>query len=173
MEIKKFRLLFDKDVEQSWLNEMCQSGWAFKSFSFGVYTFESCAPGQYTYQIDLLPGSGFTPSDPDGYAEFMEETGVEVVCRWFRWIILRKPSADGPFEIYSDLDSQIEMYSRIRTMFIFGLAIELCCSLSIWPNLHEGGLLYLIALLYLFIFISFLRVIITTNRKIRDLASKK
>ena len=173
MEIKKFRLLFDKDVEQDWLNEMCRNGWALKNFCLGVYTFESCDPGQYTYQIDLLPGSGVKPSDHDGYAEFMEETGIQVVCRWFRWIILRKPTADGPFEIYSDLDSQIEMYSRIRAMFIWGLAIELCCSFSIWSNLHRDVFMYLLALLYLFIFATFLRAIITTNRKIRDLASKK
>ena len=173
MELKKFRLLFDKDVEQAWLNDMCRNGWALKNFHMGVYTFESCQPGEYIYQVDLLPGNGFQPSDPEGYAEFMDEVGIEVVCRWFRWVILRKQAADGPFDIYTDVGSRIQQYSRIRTMFIFGLAIELCCSFSIWPNLHEGSLLYLIALLYLFIFVAFLRVIITTNRKIRNLMSKK
>jgi len=174
MELKKFRLLFDKDVEEAWLNEMCQNGWALKNFCAGVYTFERCAAGEYTYRVDLLSGSGFSPEDPEGYAEFMEETGVEVVCRWFRWIILRKRAEDGPFEVYTDVDSKIQMYSRIRTMFLWGLGLELCCSASIWTNLYRGGLLfYLLALLYLLIFITFLRAIIVSNRKIKELEATK
>ena len=174
MELKKFRLLFDKDVEQNWLNQMCQNGWALKSFKLGVYTFESCEHGKYIYQIDLLPGSGFTPTDPEGYADFMEDIGVEVVCRWFRWIILRKRTEDGPFDIYTDPDSQIQMYSRIRTMFTFALGIELCCSTSIWLNLHRGGIfLTLLVLLYVAIVAAFIRVIITCNRKIKSLEALK
>jgi len=174
MELKKFRLLFDKDVEQDWLNEMCQNGWALKNFKLGVYTFERCADSEYIYQVDLLPGSGFTPTDPEGYAEFMEEIGVEVVCRWFRWIILRKRTEDGPFDIYTDVDSQIQVYSRIRTMFLWGLGIELCCSASIWPNLHRGGIfLTLPAVLYAVILAAFIRVIITCSRKINELEASK
>ena len=174
MELKKFRLLFDKDVEQKWLNEMCQRGWALKNFRLGVYTFESCQPGEYIYQVDLLPGSGFQPNDPEGYAEFMEETGVEVVCRWFRWIILRKKAAEGPFDIYTDAESQIQLYSRIRTMFLFGLGLELCCSASVWTNLHSGGIFfYLLAALYLVIFAAFLRIVLICNQKIKELEAQK
>lgn len=174
MELKKFRLLFDKDVEQEWLNDMCRNGWALKNFRMGVYTFASCRPGEYIYQVDLLPGSGFQPSDPDGYAEFMDEVGITVVCRWFRWVILRKQAADGPFDIYTDVDSRIQQYSRIRTMFIFGLGLELCCSASIWSNLHRGGVLFiLLALLYTAIFAAFIRVIITCSRKIKELEATK
>ena len=174
MELKKFRLLFDKDVEQDWLNELCRQGWAFKKFFAGVYTFESCQPGEYIYQVDLLPGGGFQASDPDGYMEFMEETGVEVVSRWFRWIILRKRTEDGPFEIYTDVDSQIQMYARIRNMFLFGLGIELCCSASVWTNLYQGGpFFYILALLYLMIFATFLRIVITSSRKIKMLEAQK
>ena len=174
MELKKFRILFDKDIEQDWLNEMSQHGWALNNFSMGVYTFTSCRPGEYIYQVDLLPGTGFSPSDPEGYTEFMEETGVEVVCRWFRWVILRKRAEDGPFEIYTDIDSQIGMYQRIRTMFISGLGIELCCSASIWGNVHRGEILFtLLALLYAAIIASFIRVIITCNRKIKAFEALK
>ena len=174
MELKKFRLLFDKDVEQNWLNDMCRNGWALKNFSLGIYTFESCHPNEYIYQVDLLPGNGFSPNDPEGYAHFMEEIGVEVVCRWFRWIILRKKAAEGPFDIYTDVDSQIQMYSRIRTMFTFGLGIELCCSAGIWSNLHRGGLFFtLLALLFAAIVAAFIRTIIICNRKIKELEALK
>ncbi len=138
MELKKFKLTYDKDWEQNWLNEMCQKGWGFTKFFAGVYTFEPCEPGEYIYQVDLLPGSGFTANDPEGYAEFMEDTGVEVVCRWFRWIILRKRAEDGPFEIYTDTDSKLASYKRIRTMLIFGLLLELACCSPTFIQLLSG-----------------------------------
>lgn len=73
--MKKFKIYFDKDKEEEWLNEMAQNGYAFTSFFLGMYSFEKCEPGEYSYQIDLLdndtqkfllfvpPYSGFTDSD--------------------------------------------------------------------------------------------------------------
>jgi len=174
MELKRFRLLWDKDEEQRWLNEMCHNGWALKKFFAGLYTFVPCRPGEYIYQVDLLPGQGFTPSDPTGYDEFMADMGVDVVQHWGRWAILRKSAAEGPFEIYTDLDSQISLYTRIRSMFVFGLGIELCCSAGIWPNLHRGGIFFtLAALLYAAILVAFVRAIVTCSRKIKNLEETK
>lgn len=167
--MKKFRLLFDKYYEQDWLNRMCQQGWAMVSFCAGMYTFVPCQPGEFIYQIDLLPGQGFKPDDPDGYTDFMRETGIEVVQRWARWVYLRKSAAEGPFEIYTDVDSQIQLYTRIRTMFLFGLGLELCCSASIWLHIGRDRFFDLIALLYLLILAVFLRAALRANRKIKAL----
>lgn len=168
--MKRFKLLFDKDHEENWLNQMCQQGWAMVRFFAGVYTFIPCQPGEFIYQIDLLPGKGFTPEDPDGYMEFMDETGVEVLQRWARWVYLRKRAADGPFEIYTDVDSRIQMYSRIRAMFLWGLGLELCYSASLWSYLWRGEIFfYCLALLYLLIFAAFLRAAIRCSRKIQEL----
>lgn len=180
MELKKFKLTFDKDWEQSWLNEMCQQGWAVTKFFLGVYTFEPCQPGEYIYQVDLLPGSGFQASDPDGYTEFMTETGVEVVCRWFRWIILRKRAEDGPFEIYTDAESQIESYKRIRTMLAWGLVLELLCSGPAFSHLHSNSFdlstnifLCVVAVLYICIFAAFSAGILKYSKRIQELEQQK
>lgn len=44
--MKQFRLMFDKDREIEYLNEMCAKGWALKRFKYGLYTFEPCKPGE-------------------------------------------------------------------------------------------------------------------------------
>ena len=120
----KFKIYFDKDVETKWLNQMVEEGWALKSFFAGFYTFEKCEPGEYTYQIDFGDKFG---SVTDDYREFMEETGVEIVQTWGFWVILRKKTADGPFVLYTDVDSQITHYTKIRNMFKVAAIIELIC----------------------------------------------
>ena len=51
--MRKFRLYYDKDKEEIWLNQMCSKGWGMTRFFMGVYTFEPCIPDEYTYQVDL------------------------------------------------------------------------------------------------------------------------
>ena len=129
----KFRLYFDKDQETEWLNGLVQEGWALKRFFAGFYSFERCEPGQYTYQIDLGPATG-------DYREFMQETGAEIVQTWGLWIILRKPSCEGPFELYSDVESSITHYTKIRRMFRAVTALELLCLfVEIWGAAHGSA----------------------------------
>lgn len=120
----KFRLYFDKDKETKWLNEMAAHGYAMKGFFLGVYTFEECVPGEWLYQIDIKDGL-FPLSE--NYREFMEEAGVEIVCCWGFWVILRRKAAEGPFELYTDVESTIGHYTKIRKMFKVGMIIELIC----------------------------------------------
>lgn len=118
----KFRLYFDKDKETTWLNEMCANGYAMTGFFAGFYTFDKCEPGEYMYQIDL--GSRCFSVSND-YREFMEENHIEIVQPWGFWIILRKHAKDGEFQLYTDVDSSIEHYTKIRNMFKIVTIIEL------------------------------------------------
>lgn len=120
----KFRLYWDKDKETVWLNDMAAKGYAMTGFFAGFYTFEKCEPEEYTYQIDFGDKFGSVTND---YREFMEETGVEIVQTWGFWVILRKKTADGPFVLYTDVDSQITHYTKIRNMFKVAAIIELIC----------------------------------------------
>lgn len=122
--MKKFRLYCDKDEEQNWLNEMSKEGWAFQNFFLGVYSFEPCKPGEYNYQIDLLNNWN---GDKHDFACFMEDSGVEVVSQWYRWVFIRKKSSEGPFEMYTDGESKIAQYTRIKNLFTALLLIELFC----------------------------------------------
>ncbi|MCI5597636.1 MAG: DUF2812 domain-containing protein [Lachnospiraceae bacterium] len=120
----KFKLYFDKDKETKWLNEMANKGWAMTGFFAGFYTFEPCEQGEYTYQIDF--GNRFF-SVTDDYRDFMADAGIEIVQTWGFWVILRKRTAKGDFELYTDVESQIEHYRKIQIMFKVVTVIELIC----------------------------------------------
>ena len=54
----QWKFTFDKDEEQDWLNDYCREGWAMAGFFAGLVMFVPCRPGEFIYQIDLLPGAG-------------------------------------------------------------------------------------------------------------------
>lgn len=120
--MKKFRLYYNKDEELKWIQRLCNEGWALEKFFAGVYTFVPCEPGQYIYDIDLL-GDG--PDEFETYREFMEDAGVEVVQRWYRWVFLRKKAEDGPFDMYTDPRSKVEAYGKIKKFFRGAMLLEL------------------------------------------------
>ncbi len=133
----RWKFTYDKDEEQDWLNEYARQGWAMTKFWLGVVTFVPCQPGEYIYQIDLLPGKGLLAEDYEGYVIFMDEMGVEVLQRWGRWVYLRKRAGDGPFEVYTDAESRIALYRRIRRMFLWAFMMIFLCSFNAWVLLFQ------------------------------------
>lgn len=122
----KFKLYLDKDKETAWLNEMAGNGYAMTGFFAGFYRFAECQPGEFLYQVDITGGLFHVGEE---YRTFMTEMGVEIVCLWGPWVILRKRAEDGPFELYTDVESTIENYKKIRTMFKIVAILEICCLL--------------------------------------------
>ena len=51
--------------------------------------FEKGEPGEYIYRIQLLDYPA-AHAESAAYLAFLEETGVEVIATWFRWVFLRK-----------------------------------------------------------------------------------
>ena len=168
----RWKFTFDKDEEQVWLNDYARQGWAMTRFCVGVVTFAPCQPGEYIYQIDLLPGKGLQADDYEGYVIFMDEMGVEVVQRWGRWVYLRKRAEEGPFEVYTDVESQLALYRRIRSLFLWALVVEACCSISGFSSLvrfPDDMFARGLAGLYIVILAVFLRAVWQCTRKIREL----
>ena len=86
----------------------------------------------------------------EAYLGFMAETGAEYVGRMVKWIYFRKKTEDGPFDIFSDVESRIAHLDRIIWMLRFvgiaNLAIGLANSLNPvidfgWVNLLCATLL--------------------------------
>ncbi len=131
--MRKFRLYYDKDKEEIWLNQMCSKGWGMTRFFMGVYTFEPCIPDEYTYQVDLPDLWGTSTNDKDRkkreYIEFIEETGAEYVCTWGFYMVFRKKKEKGDFKLYTDPESQMKLYQRIRKLFFAVLLLELAVSI--------------------------------------------
>lgn len=167
----KFRLYLDKDKETVWLNEMAAEGWAMKKFFAGFYTFEKCEPGQYTYQVDL--GERFF-AVTDDYRDFMEDTGAEIVQSWGFWIFLRKLSAEGPFELYTDVDSSIAHYMKIRNLFQAVTVFEVLMLLfELWGGINGSAVGYVCACIIGALVFGLINVIATTNDTIVELKERK
>lgn len=119
----KFRLYWDKDKEELWLNEMVQEGWAMTGFCLGFYSFDPCEKGEYIYQIDLFTERKEHMSYSE-YLSLLQETGAEYVVRWGPWRVFRRRTALGEFRLYTDAASRIEQLERIFRFFRVVLVIE-------------------------------------------------
>ena len=168
----KFKLYFDKDKETQWLNEMSQKGWAMTGFFAGFYRFEPCEKGKYSYQIDF--GNEFFSVSND-YREFMSDSDIEIIQSWGFWVFLRKLSSEGEFQLYTDVDSQIEHYKKIRNMFKAVTVIELICLFIelFSASMTNSPLLWSFVFLILAIIIAFFNITNRTNDIIHELTERK
>ena len=132
---------WDYEKEEQWLNDMAAKGLALSDYSWCRYAFEETPRGKYLYRIELLEN---LPSHPESqaYLRFLEENGVEVVTSYMRWVYLRRDAAEGPFDLYTDLDSKIRHYKRILTFWNVMTAVEWstgACNLAVGiANLSAG-----------------------------------
>lgn len=168
--MKKFRLYFDKDKETAWLNEMAAQGYALTSFFAGIYAFDTCAPNKYTYQVDFCDKFGNVSED---YREFMKDNDIEIVQIWGFWIFLRKRNADGPFELYTDIDSSIEHYTKIRNMLKGASILMIFCFLLECYAVSQAPSLFPLLLIVGAMTYSIMHTAFKTNRIIADLKEQK
>lgn len=110
------RLYLDFEKEERWLNEMAAKGLDLVRYRWGTYTFEQAEPGEWIYRIELLPESARKPASRR-YLEFMAEAGVQTVATYLSWVYFRKRAADGPFDLFSDMDSRIAHYTRVLALY--------------------------------------------------------
>ena len=110
--IYKWFFVWDFDKEEQWLNEMALAGWVLDSVGWCRYTFRACEPGEYTVRLEMR---GYDPQ----YVDFMSESGAEYVGRVIQWQYFRKRAADGPFDIFSDIDSRVSHLDRVARMLLF------------------------------------------------------
>lgn len=168
----RFKLYFDKDKETKWLNDMADQGWAMNGFFAGFYRFEPCEKGKYSYQIDF--GNEFFSVSND-YREFMSDSDIEIIQSWGFWVFLRKLSSEGEFQLYTDVDSQIEHYKKIRNMFKAVTVIELICLFIelFSASMTKSPLLWSFVFLILAIIIAFFNITNRTNDIIHELTERK
>ena len=167
----KFRLYWDKDAETKWLNEMADEGFAMTGFCAGFYTFEKTEKGKWRYQVDF--GEKFAAVTED-YREFMNEAGIEIVQNWGYWVILRKLASEGEFELYTDVESSIEHYTKILTMFKVAFVIELICLLiEIIAALNGADIAWVFACIVGAFTFVVLNAAVKTKNKISELKARQ
>ncbi len=111
-----WKAYWDFEKEEKWLNEMSAKGMALTDYSWCRYVFTEAPNNDYIYRLELLE---HVPSHAESvaYIRFLEESGIECVATYWRWIFLRKKASEGPFNIYSDIESKINHYRRVSTFF--------------------------------------------------------
>lgn len=123
------KAFLDYEKEEKWLNEMAARGLAMTDYSWCRYVFEDTPPGEYTYRLELLENVAVHPQSQK-YIEFLEETGVEQVAAYMRWVYFRKKTKDGTFNLYSDIDSKLGHYQRVYQLWLVLTIAELLIGFS-------------------------------------------
>ena len=125
--MRKWFWVWDFEKEEEWLNDMAMNGWALASVGLCTYTFEKCEPGEYAVRLEMHEMD-------ESYISFMRETGAEYVGRMVAWIYFRKKTEDGPFDLFSDIDSRIKHLNRIS--WVLGCVCGLNLLIGMRNNLN-------------------------------------
>lgn len=156
--IRKWFWFWDFDKEERWLNEMSAKGLALHSVGYCRYEFIPCQPGEYTVRLELLENM---PDHPESrqYITFLEESGIEHVGSYQRWVYFRKKNDGVPFDLFSDYDSRIKHLDRILLVLgiLFGINLYNAVSTLHFTlrgvgiasvNSSVSGLVFIISLLF-------------------------
>ena len=162
------------DEEARWLEKMHSQGWRLIGVNLPCfYHFERCEPEHYVYQLDYTKAG----SSPD-YIKLFEDCGWEYLTDCMGYSYFRKKAAEtsGREDIFCDDESRLDMVRRIfhgrvipLLMIFFGSILT-----NLLMSIRNRGLgssitimWILLAALYLWIFVSFLRKYVTFRRRIR------
>ena len=114
--VYKWFWVWEFEKEERWLNAMAMNGWILDSVGFCRYTFVKGEPGAYNIRLEMR-------APDEEYISFMGETGAEYIGRVVAWIYFRRRTEDGPFDLFSDIDSRITHLNRIdKMLFLIGTA---------------------------------------------------
>jgi len=88
------------------------------------------------------------PTHPESvsYIHFLEETGVEHVASFMRWVYFRRKSNDGELDLYSDIESRIKHLKRIITLILCVLPIQISALVMNTPIALEGSTVNLVCI---------------------------
>ncbi|MEK4974675.1 DUF2812 domain-containing protein [Niallia sp. FSL R7-0648] len=166
-------LFINIEKEETWLNNMCDKGYALHDISDGYYIFERCKPGTYIYRIEFLQQEIFQ-KEKEFYLELMKDLKVESIASIKRWHYFRRESSLGEFEIYSDTDSQIEHYKRVN--FIWYILALIFILPGLFQNILSGNISqfdFTLNIILIIIGFFFLTMAFPLTRKINHLKRKK
>jgi hypothetical protein len=118
----KWRLFFvwEEDKEERWLEEMASQGWHLIHGGLR-FVFERGEPAQIRYRLD------YRRRFPQGEGEYFtmyRDAGWEHICDFKQWHYFRSPAATGAPDIYTDIESRVEMYRQIQRALVIVLGVN-------------------------------------------------
>ena len=141
--IRKWFWAWDFDKEEEWLENMARNGWVLDGVGFCTYRFIKTEPGEYSVRLQYLP----IAEENTDYTNLLEESGAERVGRMVQWVYYRKKTADGPFQLFSDLDSRITHLDKIAKLMLIIAVANLLIGVvnSFNPTMRIGWINLLVA----------------------------
>ena len=97
---------------ERYLNKMSHEGWQCCEIVRDELRFVRGEQDEYIYRVQYFYES--RDGEKDDYLRTLGETGAALVGEYGEVLILRKKTADGAFELYSDLDSKIAALEKRR-----------------------------------------------------------
>ncbi len=167
-----WKTFINHEKEEDFLNDMSQKGWAFTSFKFCRYTFEEAPKGEYIYRMEYLEHSIKDKRSQD-YLEFMQETGAEVVSTYINWVYFRKKSNEGPFTIYSDIESKVVHYNRLRNLYLILAIVNIVAGINLAVGSSVSSISPWFSLPNLLIGLLLLSIAMPLSKKIKHLEKEK
>lgn len=108
-KIKKIRFfnVFEYDLEEEYLREMHQKGYAYLNLSMiGVYEFNKTEPEDMIYKLDY-PGNFRNQQDRDDYLQMFKDSGWEYLGQKYQYTYFRRKAIDGiELDIFSDNETR-------------------------------------------------------------------
>ena len=112
--MKTFHYTMNHRADEAYMAKMCQAGWAAVRLVEGVWTFERCTPGRYTYREAYLRGK--SAAEIEQYKQALAARGIEFVSRYSFWAIFR---SEQDFQLYTPAEEQ-DVCLRIRRPMLIG-----------------------------------------------------
>jgi len=146
------RYFFDfVDGQEKWLNKMSLAGYRLVDCGNLTYKFESGAPGEYAYAVELVADK--SNSKAKDYRRFLEDAGFRTFtkninlnfsvgkARWRPWadasgqvstspgsynkelLIVEKKSDGKPFDLHTDMRELSALFVNIRNSYLMAVLL--------------------------------------------------
>ena len=114
MRKKVIKYYIDHEKVEKWLNDEAAKDWNLVETNGIDFYFSDEEPEKYTYRVINLGIKG--KSDNAEFMELLKFEKIDCLERIGSTCYLRKKDSDGPFELFSDLDSKIK-YEKKRLQY--------------------------------------------------------
>lgn len=174
-KVLKFITVDHFEKEEIYLEQMAKKGWHFTKFEKLHYHFESGEPEDVTYQIDY---HSTVEGDKGDYIQLFEDSGWTSVFAYptfdGEWCYFKRQTPSSRLtKIYSDNDSKIDLFKKIRKIWgTFGLIMGFIFLLIVWINsfiVENSILTYIMLIIFAFISVLYIKMVLNLTRKIHHL----
>jgi hypothetical protein len=160
------------EAEEAWLSEMSAKGLHLaKPDLFGQYTFTRGKARETIYRLDYR---GELQSSLSDYIQLFKDAGWEHVGVLGGWqYFRRRANPDAPAEIFTDVESKMLKYKRLRVGMSIPIGLCLYTMLNLWlvrEHLSTGWLVGLeIFFLLMLLLVAFM--VAGVSRRVKELRS--